>query len=285
MLVLVILLLISTVLLGYLYFRQTEELEKHRKEAKVMQDMLESQKKDLELQLNDMVVEYDDLKSDNDSMNLKIEQQQLKIKRLLSINASNLEKITLYKKELGTLREIMRSYIVQIDSLNQRNQQLMAENREVRHQMRRVENEKEELTKQKEELSSKVELASVLSAKNIYAAPLSKRSKEKPKADKVDKIRVCFTVRENKVITAGPKEIYIRIIRPDDVLLASSNSDVFPVGGEQLIFSAKRELEYENKDIDMCIYWDNTSSLIPGTYRVYLYSEGYEIGSTTFALK
>ena len=114
---------------------------------------------------------------------------------------------------------------------------------------------------------------------------MSKRSKEKPKADKVEKIRVCFTVRENKVVPAGTKDVYVRIIRPDDVLLASSNSDVFPAGGEQLVFSAKRQLEYENKDIEMCIYWDNTSSLIPGTYTVYVYSEGYEIGSTTFALK
>lgn len=285
MIILVILLLISTGLLGYLYFKQTEELEKHRKQSAEMQEMLENQKTDLETELNNLIIEYDGLRTDNDSMNVKIEEQQTKIKQLLSLNASNLEKIKLYKKELGTLREIMRSYIVQIDSLNQRNQQLIAENRQVRGRMRKMEVEKEELITEKEELSSVVELASVLSAKNVYAAPLTKRSKEKFKSDKVEKIRVCFTVRENKVVAAGTKDVYIRILRPDDVLLASSTSNVFVAGGEELVFSAKRQLEYENQDIDICIYWDNTGSLIAGTYYVYVYAENYEIGSTTFALK
>ena len=203
--------------------------------------------------------------------------------KLLKINANNVYKIRMYEKELGTIRKVLKSYVVQIDSLNQANQELRAQNIETRQALQRVENERQELTEAKVALSSKVEKASILSAKNIVITPLNKRSKEVNRALKVEKLRVCFTLRENAILEPGPKIVYLRVIRPDDIIL-SSGVNLFDFQGEQTVYTASREVSYENVDVDMCIYWNNDGQLIPGKYKVYLYADGYEIGTSSFGV-
>jgi Tfp pilus assembly protein PilN len=269
------------VVMGIFLYKFSSDLKK-TEEANML---LKEQKVELEAKLNGLIVEYDSLMTTNDSINELLAVEQEKIRRLLKYRASDATKIKMYTKELETLRSVMRSYIVQIDSLNMRNQELTAENIQVRTRLREVETDRDELSKQTELLSSQVQLASVLTAKNIVVSPLNKKSKIKDKVSKVEKIKVCFTIRENSVAEPGPRNVYLRIIRPDDVVLASDADNLFEYNGEMIIYSAVRELEYENKDIDMCIYWDNAETLIPGIYTVILYAEGYEIGYTTFALK
>jgi len=250
-----------------------------------MEFILTEEKDSLARELQNLIFEYDTLKTSNDSLNLKLEEEQNKIKMLLRVQASNAQKITLYKKELSTLRQVMKSYIVQIDSLNTLNKELTAENIQVRRDLQTVQKDKEELSQIKEELSEKVERASVILAKNIVATPINTRGREKDKIDKVDKIKVCFLLRENPIVLSGKKDVYMRISRPDELILAESPDNLFEFDGEQYIFSAKRTVEYLNQDIELCIYWDNNGDLIPGKYTVNLYLEGHQIGSTVFNLK
>jgi hypothetical protein len=152
-------------------------------------------------------------------------------------------------------------------------------------QLTTAETQNVELSKEKDILNTQVQLAKVLSAKNISVTPMNKSDRENTKISKVAKVKVCFTVRENAVAEAGTKDIYIRVIRPDEVVLPSGSGETFLFNGEQVVFSAKRQLEYENKDIDMCIFWDKNADLIAGNYTVIIYAENYEIGSATFTLK
>jgi hypothetical protein len=279
--VLVILLSIAVIVLGYKYFTKSSQLGQKTEEKAILEDV----KSDLEKQLRDMIVEYDSLKTNNDSVNTLLGSEQDKIKNLLRMQATDVEKIRKYQGELETLRKVMRSYIVQIDSLNTRNRELTSENIQVKEQLTTAETQNVELSKEKEILNTQVQLAKVLSAKNIVVTPLNKSDRENTKVSKVAKVKVCITVRENAVAEAGTKEIYLRIIRPDEVVLPAGSGETFEFNGEQVIFSAKRQLEYENKDIDMCIFWDKNADLIAGNYTVVLYAENYEIGSATFTLK
>jgi Tfp pilus assembly protein PilO len=279
--VLVIILSVAVIFLGYMYFTKTSKLGQTTDEKAILEDV----KSDLEKQLRDMIVEYDSLKTNNDSVNGMLNKEQDKIKNLLRMQAGDAVKIRKYQGELETLRKVMRSYIVQIDSLNTRNRELTSENIQFKEQITTFETQTVELTKEKEVLSTQVQLAKVLSAKNIAVTSQNKSDRENNKVNKVAKVKVCFTVRENAVAEAGSKDIYIRIIRPDEVVLPSGNGETFLFNGEQVIFSAKRQLEYENKDIDMCIFWDKNADLIAGNYTVILYAENYEIGSATFTLK
>ena len=113
----------------------------------------------------------------------------------------------------------MKSYIVQIDSLNSRNKVLVAENSEIKQQMTRVRSSNTELSKVKEELSSKVEIASVIQAKDITAVSLNKKRKETTRINLLDKLRICFTLRENPLAKPGTKDVYMRVIRPDSLVI------------------------------------------------------------------
>jgi hypothetical protein len=250
-----------------------------------MEQVLTEEKDSLANELRLMMYGYDTLKTSNDTLNAKISRQKGNIKRLLEINGSNAVLIRKYKAEITTMRDIMKSYIVQIDSLNTRNKALVAENMEVKQQISDVQQTNQQLSQAKEELSSKVTIASVIQAKDIVAVALNKKRKETTEVKRLDKVRVCFTLRENPIAKAGNKIVYLRVIRPDQLVITSSPDNLFEVKGEQMIFSANRAVDYSNADIEMCIFLDNTGDFIPGDYTVELYLEGDLIGSSSFTLK
>ncbi len=278
---LVILLAVAVAVLGYKYYTESQKLEDTSAEKEILEDV----KSDLEKQLRDMVVEYDSLKTENDSINTLLTGEQDKIKKLLRFQASDAEKIRKYREELETLRKVMRSYIVQIDSLNTRNRLLTEENIQVRQQLTEAETQNVTLSREKEMLGTQVQLAKVLSAKGIVVEPMTKGDNINSKVKKIAKIAVGFTIRENSVSDPGKKVIFMRILNPDNVALANPTGEMFTYNGENVVYSAKRDIEYENKDIDVKIYWDKTEELVAGNYTAVLYAEGYEIGSATFTLK
>jgi hypothetical protein len=275
----VIIALLAAIVVLYNKVNRTE------KESVEVQQVLEDQKQSLQKELKDLIGEYDGLKSDNDSMNKMIAGQQEKIKRLLGAHASNIQLITKYKKELSTLREVLKSYIAQVDSLNTRNQQLVQENVEVKTNLEQARSENIKVNQEKEKLSSQVQKASVISASNIVITALNKRGKEENKLKNMLKLRVCFTMRENAIAKAGTKDVYLRITRPDGAVIAYSESDMFDFQGQQIVYSAKRQVEYENKDIDVCIFWDNNKQLALGEYNIDIFTDGSMIGTTKFNIK
>jgi hypothetical protein len=278
------LLIVSTIILScaliflvFSYFSQKNKMVE-------METVLTHEKDSLANELRLMIHGYDTLKSNNDSLNIKLEKEKTRIIQLLSISASNTQLIKKYKSEISTMREIMKSYIVQIDSLNTRNTLLVAENQNVKQQISKVQKTNVELSKVKEELSTKVELASVVQAKDIVAVALNKKRKETTRIDRIDKLRICFSLRENPIALAGEKIVYMRIIRPDSLVVATSPDNLFDYKNGKVIYSASRTVEYLNQDIDLCIFVDNTGDFIPGNYSVELYLEGNLIGRSNLLL-
>jgi hypothetical protein len=249
-----------------------------------METTLTHEKDSLANELRLMVVAYDTLKINNDSLNAGVEKEKKRIVQLLSVNASNTQLIKRYKNEITTMREIMKSYIVQIDSLNTRNKFLSSENTEIRQKITQVQHSNTELSKVKEELSSKVEIASVIQAKDIVAVSLNKNRKETTRINLLDKLRICFTLRENPLAKAGQKEVYMRVIRPDSLVITSSPDNLFDYKGNKIIYSASRQVDYINQDIEMCIFLNNTGDFVIGNYSVELYLEDNIIGRTNFML-
>jgi len=281
LIILLIVLLIVAAVLTYFYINIRKDAIKQAEEN----IRLEFKKDSMEIELQGMIVEYDSMKTENDSINVLLEVQQNYIRNLLRRESSNKQKIKDYQAEMKTLREIMRSFVIQIDSLNTKNKILTAENIEIKSQLKQTKMEQEKLKEEKEELNTKVEMASVLSARDIVAIPLNKNSKERNRARSIEKIRTCFTIRENPIVPAGPKIVYLRIYRPDEFLMTPSADNIFETEEGSLIYSAKRELQYENMDIEICIFYDKTEEFVEGTYKVELYTEGDKIGETTFTLK
>lgn len=277
MLAATVILAVLLVLIVIMYFSQNNKMIE-------MERVLTEEKDSLTNELKSMVHAYDTMKTNNDTLQAGLNRERERIVQLLSINASNAQIIKRYKSEISTMREIMKSYIIQIDSLNTRNKILVAENTEIKQQMKQVRNANTELSKVKEVLTGKVEIASIIQAKDVVAVPLNKKRKETTRISLLDKVRVCFTLRENPIAKAGDKEVYMRLIRPDSLVITTSPDNLFEYKRSKIIYSANRIVDYINQDIEMCIYMDNTGDFIVGTYSVELYLEDNIIGKTTFLL-
>ena len=261
----------------YSYFGQKKRMFE-------METVLTQEKDSLANELRLMIHGYDTMRTNNDSLNAKLQKERSRILQLLTINASNVQLVKKYKSEITTMREIMKSYIVQIDSLNTRNKILVAENQDIKEQITTVKKTNVALSKVKEELNSKVEIASVIQAKDVVSVALNKNRKETTRLDRIDKLRICFTLRENPIAKAGEKVVYLRILRPDSLAITSSSDNLFDFNGAKMIYTASRQVEYINQDIDMCIFVDNNKDFIVGNYKAELYLEGALIGGCSFMI-
>lgn len=267
----------ALIFLVVMYFDQKNKMVE-------IETVLTQEKDSLANELRLMVHGYDTLKTDNDTIMANLQREKKRIVQLLSVNASNVQLLKKYRAEIGTMRDIMKGYIVQIDSLNTMNQLLVAENIGFKQQITEVQNSNVELTKVKEELTSKVTAAAVIQAKDINAVTLNKKRKETNRLAVIDKLRICFTLRENPIAAPGEKEVFMRVLRPDSLVITTSPDNLFDFNGNKLVYSASRLVDYMNQDIEMCIFLDNTGDFIVGTYNVELYLENNIIGRTTFAL-
>jgi hypothetical protein len=282
--ILIVLSIIVIVLL-VLFFDQRRQSRNVIAQLEEYSEVVTSKKDSLEVELKSIIVQYDDLKTNNDTINRQLSEQQERIQKLLSTRSNDLEKIRQYEKELKSIREVLRSYIVQIDSLNTQNIVLMAENVELKNMGVQLESKNVQLEKEKEQLTTIKGEAETLIAAGINTVPLNKRGREDDKVERITKLRVDFTVRKNLITEPGPKMFYIRILRPDNVVLSSSANEVINVNGTEIPVSAKREIIYENDDIPVSIFWDNTGDLVAGNYTVEIYSDNKIIGTSELELR
>ena len=243
------------------------------------------EKDSLEGELRNIYFRYDTLETNNLEIQVEMQQQKEKIDKLISIQADDAYKIRMYRKEMETLRTVLRSYIVQIDSLNMQNQELMAENKQLRNTELRLSTEKKQLEEDKTQLEEIKDMATALQASQIDMHMLNKRDKESDRIRTAVKVRVDFVLRANNVATMGEKRISLRIIRPDHVVLGSPELEMIDFNGEQIPASASRVINYENEDLPVSIFWTNDGEIVPGEHSVELYSEGKLIGASSFVLK
>lgn len=252
---------------------------------------LNNEKDSIKFELSNMLVDYDSLKTDNEKLNENLLLTQNEIKNLIveveQVKKASYEEIIGYRDKVTTLRGIMKDLYNQIDSLNERNKALFAENIEVKKQYSDVRSKNEQLVKEKEELEQTVKMAQILEALDLRATGLTPTDKETMRVARTQKIVVSFTLSKNLTTPRGPKPVYIRIMRPDQLLLVNTDEELFPFEDLEIPFSAKREINYEGQSLSVNIYWDNTGfdALIPGTYTVDVFADGYIIGSTTFVLR
>jgi FtsZ-binding cell division protein ZapB len=267
-----------------LYFLQNRE---HR----TIVNEINAEKDSIQFELTQIATSYDSLKTENDTINEQLFVAQAKVKDLLleveQTKKVSYSKISDYQKQVTTLRGIMRDFVVQIDSLNRRNEELMAENLEVKQQYKQVEQKNQQLNQEKEQLQNNLKRASMLKTRDLVAEPINSRSKVTKFARRAEKIRIYFVLGQNVATERGAKNIYARIMRPDQLLMSKSEDNLFQFEDLKIQYSAMREVVYEGKDLPVAIFWDNTGEpeLMTGSYTVNLFADGFEIGETTFTLQ
>lgn len=280
--ILIVVLAIVLLVVGWMYYQKNKDSEN-------MQVQLTAEKDSIARNLKGLMADYKTLETTNDTINQKLQVEQDRVKKLYSQIQSerniSYSKIKEYQRELGTLRTIMKDLLHDVDSLNAVNQKLIVENVKIKEEATTAKKTVKELEQKTEELNSQVEKGSVIKVRSVVAMAVSRKGNEVTRARRVEKLRVCFTLSENAIAKAGVRDAYIRIIGPDQFVLAKAETDLFDFQGEKIVYSAKREVDYQNKDIDLCIFYDNKGELVAGKYQATVYVDGNLVGSGEFMLK
>ncbi len=272
-------------LVVYLAFSLNKQKEANRD----MQELANLEKMEMENEYEQFARQYSEMKAsiNNDSIVAQLTQEQLRTQRLLEelkrVRSDDAREITRLKKELATVRVVLRSYVLQIDSLNRVNQNLRDENQRVKDQYVEAARQIEGLSSEKASLSEKVAIAAQLDATAIVMTPKNKRGKPAKKMKDCKTIEVSFNIARNVTATNGVRTIYVRITTPTGNLLGGGGT--FAYEDRQIEYSMKKNVEYSGEELAVNTYWNVTNFLAAGPYNVSIFADGSMIGSRNFTFK
>ena len=269
---------------GYYLWHQKQQMQE-------MTEMFALEKESLSDEYEQLSIQYEGYKFGvgNDSLIALLTTEQEKVQRLQeelrTVKSTNVRRINELKKELETLRKVMRNYVIQIDSLNAENQQLKDENRQVTQKYQQASSRAARLSKEKDQLSERVEMASRLDAVNIQVRPITSKGKNAKKIDKAAQLMMTFIISKNITAPVGEQIIYVRLMKPDDDILTKPNSGRFQFENKEITYSMRKSIEYDGEEQHVVMYWDIEEFLSPGTYRADIFAGGSLIGRKSFVLE
>ena len=250
---------------------------------------LEDEKRDLTEQMESLQNDYATLSSDYDSINSQLDTSRAEVadllERIKKTNATNRAKMRQYEKELGTLRSIMRNYIVQIDSLNTLNHKLTAEAAAARREAAASKAESVQLSQQVENLTGQVAAGSVIKARGLHIAAYNSSDKVTDRSSRTVRLLTSLSLVENDLATKGPVRVFIRVKDPDGIILTNSNRSSFTFNGETMVASASRRVDYEGSEVDLSIYLNDIPEYRKGVYTVEAYTEQSFLGKSELMLR
>lgn len=250
---------------------------------------LEDEKRDLTEQMESLQNDYATLSSDYDNINSQLDTSRAEVadllERIKKTNATNRAKMRQYEKELGTLRSIMRNYIVQIDSLNSLNHKLTAEAAAARREAAASKAESAQLSQQVENLTGQVAAGSVIKARGLQIAAYNSSDKVTDRSSRTVRLLTSLSLVENDLAPKGPVRVFIRVKDPDGIILTNSNRSSFTFNGETMVASASRRVDYEGSEVDLSIYLNDIPEYRKGVYTVEAYTEQSFLGKSELMLR
>lgn len=246
------------------------------------------EKQDLTNQMVQLRTEYDSLSTSNDTLSVRLGEEREKIdiliERINKTDATNRARMREYEKELGTLRSIMRSYIHQIDSLNTLNIALREDATQARQKATEATRQYEELRSTTDAYAKQVELGAMLKGRSFTMIGILENSKESDRSSRIVKLKMCCSIIENSIAEKGPRKIFMRIKGPDGLLLTNADQGVFNMAGEQLIYSAVREIDYQGSEVEICIFFGGVP-FTKGIYTAEVFTEEGKLGVADVLLR
>lgn len=240
-------------------------------------------------QMVQLKTDYEGISTNNDSLNVQLTKEREKVDQLIervkNTEATDRSRLREYEKELGTLRSIMRGYILQIDSLNTLNVSLRKDATVARDEAKESKQKFNELQTTTDEYAKQVQIGSVLKGRGIILGAIATANKETDRSSRTTKLKTCLNLVENSIAAKGPRRVYIRIKSPDGILMTGTQQQIFSVGGEQMIYSAVREVDYQGGELEVCIFFSNNRPFVKGVYNVDVYTEEGKLGSSDLLLR
>ena len=264
-------------------------LQEQKQVNQDMQELAELDKQEMENEYERFALQYSEMKTqiNNDSIIQQLTEEQMKTQQLLEelkrVKASDAREIARLKKELVTVRAVLRDYVMQIDSLNRLNESLKQENTTVKAELEQRTQQVAGLSSEKASLSQKVAIAAQLDATNISLQLLNKRGKDAKKLKDCTQMKTSFVITKNVTASNGNRTVYVRIQNPGGNVLGGGGT--FAYENRQLECSAKKTIEYTGEETPVAVYWNVSQMLEAGDYRVSVFADGNMIGTKSFAFK
>lgn len=261
-------------------------LSRQQRQNKEMQELAELDKQEMENEYRRFADQYSEMKTQisNDSIVSQLTKEQEKTERLLNelkrVKSDDAREIARLKKELGTVRAVLRSYVLEIDSLNRLNKNLTKENTRIKGEYEAASRQIEGLNTEKASLSEKVAIAAQLDATDINLSFRDKRGKATRRMKKAKTLQVDFSIAKNVTATNGTRTLYVRIASPTGTVLGGAGT--FPYENKNLQATAKKTVEYGGKQTNVTVYWNIDQAMVSGTYQVSIFADGNMIGSRSF---
>ena len=262
-------------------------LQEQKQTVEDMKELAELDKQEMENEYERFTLQYSEMKTqiNNDSIIAQLTAEQMRTQQLLEelkqVKASDAREIARLKKELATVRAVLRDYVMQIDSLNRLNESLKQENTTVKAELEQRNAQVAGLSHEKASLSEKVAIAAQLDATNIQMQILDKRGKVAKKLKDCKQMKVSFNIAKNVTASNGNRTVYVRIQNPGGNTL--SGGGTFPFENRNLECSAKKVIEYTGEETPVTVYWNVSQMLEAGDYRVSIFVDGNMIGTKTIS--
>ena len=268
--------------IGYLAFSLNEQKAANEE----MQELAALDKKEMENEYEQFALQYSEMKTkiNNDSIIAQLTQEQMRTQELLEelkqVKSNDAREIARLKKELATVRKVLRSYVMQIDSLNRLNEHLSQENTRIKAQNDEANRQIAGLSSEKASLSEKVAIAAQLDATGISMTLQNKKGKAAKKVKDAKTIAVNFTIARNVTAANGVRTLYVRIQTPSGDVL---NGGSFSYENRTMAYSMKKSVEYTGEAMGVTTYWNVGEFLSTGSYIVSIFADGNMIGSRSFS--
>ena len=260
-------------------------------EMKEMVEIMEFEKEQLEDEYEELAIQFDGYQSQdihNDSLVQLLAKEQQRVQDLREelriTKVTNARRIAELKKELATVRQVMVSYVHQIDSLDRTNKRLVKENQQVKQQYQEVARQAQQLEEERTQLAEVVSRASMLEISSFQMTPLNKRDRKTTVYSQILKLQFDYTIARNITNTPGLKTLYLRVTRPDGEVMQKNVHDVFAFENSEIAYSVSKDFEYEGEEVSGAMYWLVEEILQVGIYNADFFVDGELIGSFPFEI-
>ncbi|MCL1868646.1 MAG: hypothetical protein FWF72_06880 [Paludibacter sp.] len=263
--------------------------QKQDAQMQTLTEMMDIEKQRLEKEYSDYVYEFQDIAPTltNDSLIKLVDEQKIKIQQLLTelkiTKSTDARRIQELQTELASVRKVMQYYVAQIDSLNIQNQRLTNENIEVKQRYAQAAQTVEQLSKEKEDLTQTVTRAAIIEMNGFSFTALNSKGRATKKLTQIARFQFNYTITKNVTAQAGEKTLFLRIVRPDDIVL-TKNANTFSFEGKAVKFSASKDFDYGNEAVSDAIYYNVDEMLPAGKYRAEFFLDGNRIGNYLFEI-
>ena len=279
-----------------LYLRYSEknayeqEIDTNREEIARAMNSLDS----VEFELQKRLEMIEELGGEKDSLIAALtEISELKEKAEKNSNYWYGQKKKLDDK-LDGFKTLLANKDKEIEQLKQQNEILLTENQGLKQDKQSLNENISSLEGTKKQLEQKVTIASQLKAENFEIRSVDKKgniSKDKKganlKASKLEKLRVQFSIADNKVAKIETKIIYMNVIEPDGTVLydLANGGGTFVMNGKEKFFTLKQDFLFDNRKPQLEFLYAKGSDWKEGQHIVELYCEEVLIGTMPFFVK